>query len=41
MILLELTDLQTWARGMDQLLCKGTVGSQPWPYFTDEHRVWA
>ncbi|MEV6399201.1 hypothetical protein AB0M39_31190 [Streptomyces sp. NPDC051907] len=40
-ILLELTDLQAWASGMDQLLRKGTAGWQPWPYFTDEHRVWA
>ncbi|MGN9796220.1 hypothetical protein ACTMTU_34745 [Streptomyces sp. OZ13] len=40
-ILLELTDLQTWASGMDQLLRKGTAGWQPWPYFMDEHRAWA
>ena len=39
-LMLELTDLQSWARGMDQLLQKGAAGWQPWPYFTEEHKVW-
>jgi hypothetical protein len=40
-LMLELSDLQAWARGMDQLLRKGVPGQQPWPYFSDEHKVWA
>ncbi|MFH8255944.1 hypothetical protein [Streptomyces roseolus] len=40
-LMLELTDLRAWAEGIDQLLRKGTPGSQPWPYFSDEHKVWA
>ncbi|WP_329260469.1 hypothetical protein OG223_41340 [Streptomyces sp. NBC_01478] len=39
-LLLELTDLQSWARGMDRLLQEGAAGWQPWPYFTEEHKVW-
>ncbi|WP_328750262.1 hypothetical protein OHT57_32455 [Streptomyces sp. NBC_00285] len=39
-LMLELTDLQAWAHGMDQLLRKGVAGWQPWPYFTDECKVW-
>ncbi|MFE7836226.1 hypothetical protein ACFU53_09245 [Streptomyces sp. NPDC057474] len=40
-LMLELSDLQAWARGMDQLLRKGRAGRQPWPYFVDEYKVWA
>ncbi|MFJ6291828.1 hypothetical protein ACIQJX_00590 [Streptomyces griseoviridis] len=40
-LLLELTDLGTWARGVERLLQMGVAGWQPWPYFTDEHKVWA
>ncbi|WP_331751884.1 hypothetical protein OG713_45895 (plasmid) [Streptomyces sp. NBC_00723] len=40
-VLLELTDLQTWAEGMDRLLEKTESRCQPWPYFTEEHQVWA
>lgn len=40
-LLLELTDLQTWAEGIDRLLEKTESRCQPWPYFTEEHRVWA
>ncbi|WP_186001591.1 hypothetical protein [Streptomyces sp. IB201691-2A2] len=40
-LLLELTDLQTWAEGIDRLLEKTDSRCQPWPYFTEEHKVWA
>ncbi|MFH9044322.1 hypothetical protein ACH4FA_34000 [Streptomyces sp. NPDC017966] len=40
-LLLELTDLQTWAEGIDRLLEKTQDRCQPWPYFTEEHKVWA
>ncbi|MET8213451.1 hypothetical protein ABZT51_47780 [Streptomyces sp. NPDC005373] len=40
-LLLELTDLQTWAEGIDRLLEKTQGRCQPWPYFTEEHKVWA
>ncbi|MET9104960.1 hypothetical protein [Streptomyces zhihengii] len=40
-LVLELSDLQVWARGMDQLLRRGKAGRQPWPYFADEYKVWA
>jgi hypothetical protein len=40
-ILLELVDLQTWARGMDRVLEQATHEGPLWPYFTDEHQVWA
>ncbi|MFE1198401.1 hypothetical protein ACFW6E_37595 [Streptomyces olivaceoviridis] len=40
-VLLELTDLQTWAEGIDRLLQKTEGRCQPWPYFTEEHQVWA
>lgn len=40
-LLLELTDLGTWAQGIDRLLQMGVAGWQPWPYFIDEHKVWA
>ena len=39
-LLLELVDLSTWARGMDRVLAKGTVGWQPWPVFTNEDQTW-
>lgn len=39
-LMLELSDLQVWARGMEQLLRKGVPGQEPWPYFADEGRVW-
>ncbi|NUK05711.1 hypothetical protein [Streptomyces lunaelactis] len=39
-ILLELTDLPTWARGMDRMLAQALPGWEAWPYFTDEHQVW-
>ncbi|MCX4862111.1 hypothetical protein [Streptomyces canus] len=38
-LMLVLTGLQVWARGMEQLLRKGVAGWQPWPYFTDECKV--
>ncbi|MFE9687857.1 hypothetical protein [Streptomyces sp. NPDC006285] len=43
-LLLELTDVPTWAEGIDRMLQKlGKAESrcQPWPCFTDEYRVWA
>ncbi|MFD9480438.1 hypothetical protein [Streptomyces nojiriensis] len=39
-LLLELTDLPTWAEGIKQLLRRGPAGWQPWPHFPDEHLIW-
>ncbi|MBT2545792.1 hypothetical protein J7E99_35245 [Streptomyces sp. ISL-44] len=39
-LLLELTDLPTWAQGLKQLLRRGPAGWQPWPHFPDEHLIW-
>ncbi|MEV8435139.1 hypothetical protein [Streptomyces chartreusis] len=40
-LLLELTDLNTWAEGIDRLLETTQSSCQPWPYFNEEHQVWA
>ncbi|MET8008978.1 hypothetical protein ABZU86_33835 [Streptomyces sp. NPDC005271] len=39
-LLLELTDLPTWAEGIKRLLRRGPAGWQPWPHFLNEHLIW-
>jgi hypothetical protein len=41
-LLLELVDLDVWARHLDIMLARTDLaGVPPWPYFVDEHKVWA
>ncbi|MGI5238816.1 hypothetical protein [Dactylosporangium sp. CA-139066] len=40
-LLLELVDLDTWAKHIDIMLARTDLaGVSPWPYFVDEWKVW-
>jgi hypothetical protein len=38
---LELVDLATWVESLKELLTQADLSGHPWPYFADEHKVWA
>lgn len=39
-LLMELIDVDIWARGVAHVLDYGGEGTKPWPVFQDERRVW-
>jgi hypothetical protein len=38
---LELVDLPTSVGSIKEMLARADLSDHPWPYFADEHRVWA
>lgn len=39
--LLELVDIQTWAKSVQELLTLADLSGHPWPYYPDEGKDWA